>query len=233
MSDRTLLVCDGDQTFHTLLRYGLEAEGYVVATATSGAALRAHLDTAAFGLIVLELDLPDEDGLVLLRQLRTRHATPVLIVSRRADPDTVVTALELGANDFVAKPFDARAILLRIKALLRNAENQKTAAVLSKPRFAGWTLDLASRCLRGPDQQPVALTRSEFKLLAALVANAGRALSREQLLDAISMHRETASPRTIDVFIAKLRDKIEHDRRKPELIVTVHGFGYRFDGKFD
>lgn len=233
MPEKNLLVVSDDHSFQALLRFGLESEGYVITVAESGAKMRSELDRSHFGLIVLGLDLPDEDGLVLLRQLRTRLQTPVLVTSGRSDPDTVVSALELGADDFVARPFDTRAMLLKIKRLLARADEKKNAAILSKPKFEQWTLDLASRCLRDRHGKALGLTPSEFKLLATLVANAGHALTREQLLDAISMGEKTPSTRTIDVLVTQLRGKIERNRRKPTLISTVHGYGYRFDGKIE
>jgi len=228
----SILLVDDDATFHELLRYGLEKEGLSVEVADSAAAARRKMDAANFALVVLDIGLPDEDGLALLRQIRTRTDVPIMVISGQTDTEIVVTALELGANDFVGKPFDPRTVLLKIKRLATTHTDTRVAKQLSKPRFGEWTLDLAGRCLRARDGLPVALTPGEFKILAALVAHPGQALSRSQLLDIVSMGEDGPTPRMIDVFITGLRNKLERNRNKPELITTVRGYGYRFDGKF-
>lgn len=227
-----MLLVDDDVTFHELLRYGLEKEGLSVEVAESSIEARRKLDAMDFALVVLDIGLPDENGLALLRQIRTRTDIPIMVISGHADMENVVTALELGANDFIGKPFDPRTVLLKIKRLADMHYETPDARRLRKTRFDEWTLDLAGRCLRGKDGAPVALTPSEFKILEALVAHPGQALSRMQLLDIISIGDDAPSSRMIDVFITGLRRKLERNKNRPELITTVRGYGYRFDGKF-
>ena len=147
----SVLLVDDDVTFHELLRYGLEKEGLSVEVAESSIEARRKLDAMDFALVVLDIGLPDENGLALLRQIRTRTDIPIMVISGHADMENVVTALELGANDFIGKPFDPRTVLLKIKRLADMHYETPDARRLRKTRFDEWTLDLAGRCLRGKD----------------------------------------------------------------------------------
>ena len=229
----SILVVDDDVTFQTLLTFALEKDGHQVTCVSSAQEMYEQLNRRAFDLILLDLGLPDEDGLVLVRQLRARAGPPVIVLTGKREQETLISALELGADDYVTKPFDPREVLLRVKGLLARtgrARSPNSLTKLAPIKFNGWTFDPRARSLRSASNEEVALTPSEFNLLRALLARPGWAISRDQLLDAISDGADTPTPRMIDVFISQLRSKIEADKKKPKLILSVRGFGYKFGG---
>lgn len=232
----SILVVDDDVTFQTLLTFALEKDGHQVTCVGSAQDMHAQLNRSAFDLILLDLGLPDEDGIVLLRRLRARAGPPVIVLTGRQEQDTLLSALELGADDYITKPFDPREVLLRIKGLLARASRASSPAGpmnLAPIHFDGWTFDPRARSLHSPSKKEVSLTPSEFNLLQALLARPGWALSRDQLLDAISYGADTPTPRMIDVFISQLRNKIEADKKNPKLILSVRGYGYKFGGTLE
>lgn len=232
----SILVVDDDVTFQTLLTFALEKDGYLVTCVNSAQEMNAQLNRSSFNLILLDLGLPDEDGLVLLRQIRARAGPPVIVLTGRKEQDALISALELGADDYVTKPFDPREVLLRVKGLLARtgrARSPNSLTKLAPIKFSGWTFDPRARSLRSASNKEVALTASEFNLLRALLAQPGWAISRDQLLDAISDGADTPTPRMIDVFVSQLRSKIETDKKNPKLIISVRGYGYKFGGKLE
>jgi DNA-binding response OmpR family regulator len=195
----------------------------------------AILDTEPIHLVILDLGLPDEDGLALARQIRARSSLPIIVLTARKQRDDRITALELGADDFMTKPCDPRELALRARNLLSRAnagasptEDWPTAHTA---RFEDWVVNLTAHTLVAPDGRDVHLTRSEFNLLAALVKAPNRVLTRDHLLDAVSRHGDAPSDRMIDVLVSRLRRKIEGDPKNPKLIVTVVGFGYKFSAR--
>lgn len=232
----SILVVDDDVTFQTLLTFALEKEGHRVTCVGSAQEMHAQLKRGAFDLILLDLGLPDEDGIVLLRQLRARAGPPVVVLTGKKEQETLVLALELGADDYVTKPFDPREVLLRVKGLLERtnrASSPNDSTKRTPIHFDGWTFDPRARNLRSAANKEVSLTPSEFNLLRALLARPGWAISRDQLLDAISDGADAPTPRMIDVFISQLRGKIEADKKNPKLILSVRGFGYKFGGTLE
>jgi two-component system, OmpR family, response regulator len=235
MKDRILIVEDEAEYRNLFVRY-LTAEGYTVTAVADGAAMRHKLETQEFDLIILDLGLPGEDGLSLLKSLRTKASpTPVIIVSGKADPVDRVVGLEVGADDYVTKPFLNRELLARVKAVLRRAKSPGGGAEApveggggDRLGFLDWQLDVMGRRLTDVKGEQVKLTSAEFDLLVALARNPGRALSRDTLLDLV--HRRDWSPidRSIDVHIVNLRKKIEPDPRNPTVITTVRNIGYSF-----
>ena len=225
-----LLVVDDDAEIRALVERFLGRHGYRVTTAADGEAMDRALAAGDVDLVVLDLMLPGEDGLSLCRRLRQSSAVPVIMLTALGDEADRIVGLEVGADDYLAKPFNPRELLARIRAVLRRTREPAAAVPVAETgrrfRFAGWTLDPQRRELRDPQGVLVALTAGEYGLLLALVERPQRVLSRDQLLD-ITRGRE-AGPfdRSIDVQLGRLRRKIEADPKAPELIKTVRGGGY-------
>lgn len=233
---RHILIVEDDETLRKLLAFCLEQEGHWVTCAGSAEEMRVQLGARDPDLILLDLGLPDEDGLVLARQLRARSGTPIMVLTGNRDQKVLVTALELGADEFLRKPFDPRELILRVNAVLaRSGRSASTASArtASVLHFDCWTLNLRARSLRSADKGEVTLTLGEFNVLSALVKRPGWALSRDELLDAVSSGEDPPSPRMVDVFVSQLRAKIEVDRKRPKLILSVRGHGYRFGGNIE
>jgi len=233
MAER-ILVVDDEEDIRDLLANYLNGYGFDVAAVPDGVAMRAEFARAPADLVLLDLGLPGEDGLSLARELRAQPRAPgIIIVTGRGQPVDRIIGLELGADDYVAKPFDLRELVARVRSVLRRTRSDGApAAAPAGPAdcfdFAGWRLDLSSRSLTRPDGADVPLTTGEFDLLTAFVQHPNRALSRDRLM-AIMHHRE-AGPfdRAIDVQVGRLRRKIERDPAEPELIKSVRGVGYLF-----
>lgn len=238
-----ILAVDDDEDIRDLVSAYLTDEGYRVTTAPDAASMARVLESEKVDLIVLDLRLPDGDGLALLREIRARSGIPLIILSGRvADVDRIV-GLELGADDYLTKPFNPRELLARIKAVLRRvgeaaaakapeaAARKDEGELRTVVQFAGWELDLAAQRLRSPDGRDVELTRAEFGLLAAFVKRPQRVLTRDQLLDFTHGDGGEVFDRSIDVLILRLRRKIEENPSQPRLIKTERGAGYIFDAK--
>jgi two-component system OmpR family response regulator len=209
----------------------LTGEGYRVSTAHDGAGMRRLLSQSAVDLVILDLMLPGEDGLTLARSLRSESGIGIIILTGRGETVDRIIGLEMGADDYLPKPFHLRELLARVKSVLRRAQSRSADSSQSsrlRAQFAGWNLDMASRELLSPAGDEVRLTTGEFDLLAAFVNNANQVLSRDRLLD-LARNRE-AGPfdRTIDVQVGRLRRKLEDDPQNPTLIKTVRGSGYIF-----
>ncbi len=226
-----ILVVDDDRRVCGFLGKFLSSEGYAVTAAHDGRAMRRALADCAVDLVILDLSFPTgEDGMTLARGLRTQHDLPLIVLSGKAATIDKVVCLELGADDYVTKPFEPRELLARIRTVLRRfsrgaAEAGGEASVL---QFAGWLLDAARYKLSAPDGRDVRLTSQEFHLLEALVRRRGRVLSREQILDIVANRDWTPYDRSIDVLIGKIRRKLEDDVRSTQFIKTIRGLGYMF-----
>lgn len=232
MSDTDhILVVDDDREIRRLLGDYLARNGYRVSTAADGNEMRRVLAHSAPDLVVLDIMLPGTDGLELCRELRSQRATPVIMLTARDEEMDRVVGLEMGADDYLAKPFNPRELLARIKSVLRrtralppNLRQSKQGAV--RYRFSGWTLDTASHQLTAPDGVLVALSGAEYRLLLTFVEHAGAVLSRDQLLD-LTRGREAAPfDRSIDVQVSRLRQKLRDDARQPRVICTLRSEGY-------
>jgi two-component system OmpR family response regulator len=232
MSDNAhILVVDDQQEICDVVQEYLTGEGYRVSTAHDGGGMRRALGQATVDLVILDLMLPGEDGLTLARQLRSESAIGIIILTGRGETVDRIIGLEMGADDYLPKPFHLRELLARVKSVLRRVQSRTAEAPLhgrSRARFAGWSLDLSSRELTSPGGEDVRLTTGEFDLLSAFVNNANQVLTRDRLLD-LARNRE-AGPfdRTIDVQVGRLRRKLEDDPQNPNLIKTVRGSGYIF-----
>ena len=224
-----ILIVDDDAETRSLLQEYLQRQGYRVTSAADGKALRGALVTGRPDLIVLDLMLPGEDGLQLCRDLRTRSNLPVIMLTARGEETDRIVGLEMGADDYLAKPFNPRELLARIKSVLRRARslpgNLEPEAVKSF-RFAGWTLDAASRNLTTPDGVVVPLSGTEFKLLRVFLAHPNRVLSRDQLIELMISRDAGPFDRAIDVQVSRLRQRLRDDAREPRIIKTVRGEGY-------
>jgi two-component system OmpR family response regulator len=226
-----ILVVDDQQEICDLVREYLTDEGFRVSTAKDGTGLREEMARSQIDLVILDLMLPGEDGLQLARELRNQSDVGIVMLTGRAETVDRIIGLEMGADDYLPKPFHLRELLARVRSVLRRGGNRGAEASVGhrvRVRFTGWTFDLASRALTSPRGEEVRLTTGEFELLAAFVDHAGQVLSRDRLLD-LARHRE-AGPfdRTIDVQVGRLRRKLEEDPRTPSLIKTVRGGGYIF-----
>jgi two-component system, OmpR family, response regulator len=237
MSDNGhILVVDDQKEICDVVQEYLTGEGYRVSTANDGSGMRRALGQSHVDLVILDLMLPGEDGLTLARGLRDESGIGIIILTGRGETVDRIIGLEMGADDYLPKPFHLRELLARVKSVLRRVQSrtgEPGQTTRSHAQFAGWSLDLSSRELMSPGGEEVRLTTGEFDLLAAFVNNPNQVLSRDRLLD-LARNRE-AGPfdRTIDVQVGRLRRKLEEDPQNPSLIKTVRGSGYIFTPTVD
>ncbi|HEY0124770.1 MAG TPA: response regulator [Rhizobium sp.] len=231
-----VLVVDDHREIRDLLAKYLAKNGLRVSTANGGAEMRQQLRTATIDLVVLDIMMPGEDGLSLCRSLRQTSMVPIVLLTAVSDETDRIIGLELGADDYVTKPFNPRELLARIRALLRRAN--ATASAASDPehkryRFGNWTLDVSQRSLVDASGSEAALGTAEFRLLLALVTRPGVVLTRNQLLDITAGRSAQVFDRSIDNLVSRLRRRIEDDPQQPTLIKTVWGDGYTFAGSVE
>ena len=230
-SDSThVLVVEDDDVARTKLAGYLETAGHRVSEAVDGRGLRRVMDREPVDLVLLDINLPGEDGLDLTRFIRSTFDVGIILVTGRTDDVDRILGLEIGADDYVTKPFNPRELLARVKTLLRRTTARASAVAETRTfsTFSGWTFDARARRLVSSEGEKVALTRAEFELLNALIAHPGTVLSRERLLGCITHRSWAPGDRTVDVLVRRLRQKLEDDPKSPELIITVHGEGYMF-----
>lgn len=227
-----ILIVEDDATSRVTLAGYFANEGFRISEAADGAAMRRVFSKGDVDLILLDIRLPGgEDGLTLLKEIRQTSRVGVIMVTGRLDDVDRVVALEMGADDYVTKPFNMRELLARSKNLLARTVEMRLASTAERvKKFAGWTLNMDMRRLVSPEGKDVHLTRGEFELMAALVGQPGRVMTRDNLLDYLNHREWDPSDRTVDVLIGRVRRKIEADPKRPELIMTVHGVGYVFTG---
>jgi len=236
MSAVHLAVVDDEVEITQLVAGYFKGHGYRVSQLHDGASLFELMAADPPLLVLLDLGLGDEDGLAIARKLREHHRCGLVIVTGRSDAVDKIVGLEVGADDYVTKPFDLRELLARIKALQRRLEPGAAPAAPPLPspiqratlHFAGWSLDTAARTLMSPEQRDVALTTGEFDLLSTFARHPGRVLSRDFLLEATRGRESGPFDRTIDVQVGRLRRKIEVDPENPQIIKSVRGAGYLF-----
>jgi two-component system, OmpR family, response regulator len=231
--DAILLVEDDREIGDLISRY-LAQHQMKVRLAVDGREMDAARAAQAFDLIILDLNLPGENGLSICRRLRSETETPIIIVTAQGEEVDKVVGLELGADDYIVKPFSARELLARIRAVLRRAGAAKCAAPAASPspndryRFSGWILDVTARQVETPEGASVVLTGAEFDLLHAFCENPNRVMTRDQLISLT--HGRTAGPfeRSVDILISRLRQRLEDNPKSPKLIKTVRSEGYIF-----
>ena len=231
MTDRSarILLVDDERSMQTLLSYPLRKDGYEVTLAGDGREALSRFAEQAFDLVVLDVMLPEVDGLEVCRRLRARSAVPIIMLTAKAEEIDKVLGLEMGADDYITKPFSVREFRSRVKAALRRAEMNRpgNGAVEAAVESHGMRIDPSKRTVTVRDEE-VRTTFVEFEILAALATAPGRVFTRDMLLQRIWGDSAYRDPRTIDVHIRHLREKIERDAKDPEYLFTVRGVGYRF-----
>ena len=227
-----VLAVDDDPSVRQMLVDYLADNDMRVSAAASGREIADAMARETIDLLVLDLRLPGEDGMQIARTIREQSDIPIIMLTGRRDEADRVMGLEIGADDYLTKPFSPRELLARIRALLRRSRAYETVADgltrIRAYRFAGWELSVRLRKLTTPDGDTVPLTNAEFNLLAAFLAAPQRVLSREQLLDLSRLHNDEVYDRSIDVQVARLRRKLEPGAARPQLIRTERGTGYVF-----
>jgi two-component system phosphate regulon response regulator OmpR len=229
-----VLVVDDDPAIREMLADYLGDHGYIVAQAASGAAMRAEIERARPAVVLLDVGLPGEDGLTLARYLRERYTIGIIMVTGAADVVDRVAGLEVGADDYIAKPFDPRELRARLKSVLRRVQASAPAAAEKKPAggelvsFGACRLNLRSRQLADAKGREVPLTAMEFTLLKAFLDNPNQVLSRDRLLTLTRNREWEPFDRSIDIRIARLRRKVEDNPQRPRVIKTVRGGGYMY-----
>ncbi len=227
MSGKTLLVVDDDPQLRQLVREYLGEHGYEVLVAGDGPGMWAEMGKASVDMVILDLMLPGEDGLALCRALRARSAMPILMLTARGEETDRIVGLEMGADDYLPKPFSPRELLARIKSILRRSHDAGGSVAPAREfRFARWTLDLGAHHLVDEEGVVVPLSTGEFRLLKTLVENGNRVMSRDRLMESLAGRESGPFDRTIDVMISRLRRRLGDDAREPALIKTVRNEGY-------
>ncbi|MGV6872010.1 response regulator [Pseudochelatococcus sp. B33] len=225
-----ILIVEDDPDISALIARYLEKNGFRTSVAAHGRAMDRILADARIDLVVLDLMLPGEDGLSICRRMRAASAIPILMLTARSEEVDRIVGLEIGADDYLAKPFNPRELMARIRAVLRRSRPDDSipgddASILT---FEGWSVDPRQRHLTDPDGARVSLTGAEFDLLLALCTRSQRVLTREQLLDLTRGREPGPFDRSIDILISRLRQKLERDPRDPHFIKTVRNSGYVF-----
>ena len=236
MNHETILVVDDDTVICNILDRYLTAAGYRVKTAGNGEEMYQRIKLYSPNLIILDLKMPGKHGLELARELRKQSDVGIIILTGSEESVDKIVGLELGADDYIPKPFDERELLARVRSVLRRVmqtANTVDHADKSVARFLDWTLDLAAHELRSPSGKEVRLTSYEFQILETLVHNANRVLSREQIMENLTGRDWIPSDRSVDVLMGKLRKKIEKDPHNPVLIKTIRGAGYKFTARVE
>lgn len=226
-----ILVVDDHSEIRDLLKRFLEQHGMRVSCARDGKEMKRLLDEREFDLLVLDLMMPGEDGLTLCRELRVKSRLPIIMLTAMGEETDRIIGLEMGADDYLAKPFNPRELLARIKAVMRRtqAESQPVPEALTRDlRFDRWLLDINRRELVDEEGVGMSLSTAEFDLLKVFLERPQRVLSRDQLLDLARGREAVAFDRAIDTLVSRLRRKLERDPKNPELIKTIWGGGYLF-----
>ena len=224
-----LLIVDDDADIRQLLGDYLRENGYRVTSAADGKGMRAVLAAGVPDLIVLDVMLPGEDGISLCRAVRARSEVPIIMLTARGDDTDRIVGLEVGADDYVPKPFNPRELLARVKSVLHRANSLPPNLRREETRwfmFAGWSLDAMTRNLTAPDGVVVPLSSTEFKLLRVLLDHPGRVLTRDQLIELMLSRDAGPFDRALDVQVSRLRQRLREDAKDPAIIKTVRGQGY-------
>lgn len=234
--DDLILVVDDEPGMRRLVSRTLSLEGYRVEAAANGQQMDRALSQKSVNLVLLDLKLPGEDGFSLARKIRSQSDVPIIILTGQDELIDKVVGLEIGADDYITKPFDGRELVARVRAVLRRHRQTGQAPVLTSTKgvqFNGWHLDFASRRLTSPEGPVVPLTSFEFQVLCELASRPNRVLSRDQIVD-LSLNRERSPvERNIDIVISKIRRKLGDNFKSPKFIMTVRNQGYTFIAKVE
>ncbi|WP_039985427.1 response regulator [Vibrio owensii] len=235
--NKQILVVDDHDDIRTLLGRYLSQHGYTVVEANGGDEMRSAIAKQKFDLVILDIMMPGDDGLTLCKELQEKQRTPFIFLTAMSEDADTVVGLELGADDYLTKPFSPRVLLARVKAVLRRVEKsvdvEPPKQQSSMIKFSGWQLDIHQHQLTRDDGLLVALSAAEFRLLKAFLAHERQVLSRDQLMDLTKGAEANPFDRSIDNQISRLRKKIESDPKNPTLIKTVWGGGYMFTEKVE
>ena len=237
MNDDThLLVVDDDPQLRQLLEEYLSGNGFRVSSARDGRAMWRMLESSRVDLVILDLMLPGDDGLVLCRNLRARSEVPIIMLTARGEETDRIVGLEMGADDYLPKPFNPRELLARIKVILRRVRVQGETTPLSglrEVRFEGWTLDVTARHLIDPEGVVVSLSGGDYRLLELFLERPNRVLKRDLLIELLQGKEALPDDRAVDVQVSRLRRRLRDDAHDPRLIKTVRGEGYVFAAKVE
>ncbi len=229
-----ILFVDDDQRMCRLVNRYIENHGYTMVCAHSAEDAYSYIPDDSISLILLDIMLPDKDGMTLAREIRSLSTVPIIFLTAKADIDDKVNGLEIGADDYITKPFEEKELIARIQSVLRRTnaiesqQEKKTQAI-----FSGWCLDLINQTLSSPVGEQVELTSTEYHLLSNLVNRSNTTIKREEILIMLSGREWSPLDRSTDMAISKLRKKIEKNPRKPELIKTIRNKGYRLTSAVD
>lgn len=234
--EANILIVDDDVRISKILARDLTSAGYRVKTAANGEEMRSCMQTFKPNLVILDLQMPGEHGLELARKLRQDSEIGIIIVTGTGDKVDEIVGLEGGADDYLMKPVEERELLARVRSVLRRVMSFSAASDTSDKsvaKFSDWILDFTAHELKSTTGEEVVLTSYEFELLATLVKNPNRVLSRDQIMDNITGRDWISSDRSVDVLMGKLRKKIEEDPHNPSMIKTIRGVGYKFTARVE
>ncbi len=224
-----VLIVEDDAVTRARMAAYFETENYRVSQSEDGEGIHRLIAESAIDVVLLDINLPGKDGLQLARELSEKTDVGIILVTARNDEIDRIVGLEIGADDYVSKPFNPRELLARVKNLIRRKQSDQTRHSKQRSKsFSGWTLDLSRRRLSSDTQENLSLTRGEFELLVTFLENPGKTLHREWLMEKVTHRTWSPNERTIDVLVLRLRNKIEQDSHAPQIILTVHGEGYLF-----
>ena len=234
MQTPNVLIVEDEVVTRTTLKSLFEAEGYNVFEAENGDQMHDFFENHAINLVIMDINLPGKNGLILAREVRDRKNVGLIFLTGRDNDVDRILGLEIGADDYLTKPFNPRELTIRARNLLSRTTNSSEDDDLpSRVSFNGWTLDGDSRSLISPNGKEFRLPRSEFRALHLFLSNPGKILTREQLIMEMTGRELRPNDRTVDVTIRRIRKHFESDPTDEELIVTIHGEGYRFCGQID
>ncbi len=234
MNSTKILIVDDDQRICRLVKRYLENNDYEMVETHTAENVQNIIENDSISLILLDIMLPDKDGLSLARDIRDTSSTPIIFLTARAEIENKVTGLEIGADDYITKPFEEKELIARILAVLRRTQS---AVVLNRNKtrayFAGWCLNLLDQTLVSPECKRVDITSTEYRLLLKPVKQSNNTIKREEILHILSNREWTPLDRSADMAISKLRKKIERNPRKPEIIKTIRNKGYQLTAEVD
>ncbi|MCJ8294913.1 MAG: two-component system response regulator ArcA [Colwellia sp.] len=233
MQTYQILVVEDEDVTRFNLRNLFEAEGYIVFEAVDGDSMAEQLKLNTINLVIMDINLPGKNGLLLARELTANKDLGLIFLTGRDSDIDKILGLEIGADDYLTKPFNPRELTIRARNILSRIGQSSTETVQSVVTFNQWTLDGNSRQMTSPDGDVIAIPRGEYRALSLLIKNSGKIITRQQLIKEMTGRDLRSNDRTVDVTIRRLRKHFEMNQNTPELINTIHGEGYRFVGTLD
>ncbi|NQZ25861.1 MAG: two-component system response regulator ArcA [Colwellia sp.] len=233
MQTYQILVVEDEDVTRFNLRNLFEAEGYIVFEAVDGDSMAEQLKLNTINLVIMDINLPGKNGLLLARELTANKDLGLIFLTGRDSDIDKILGLEIGADDYLTKPFNPRELTIRARNILSRIGQSNTEVVQSVVSFNQWTLDGNSRQMTSPDGEVIAIPRGEYRALSLLIKNSGKIITRQQLIKEMTGRDLRSNDRTVDVTIRRLRKHFEMNKNTPELINTIHGEGYRFVGTLD